>query len=161
MTQMHLVGSGPMRIANGGPARRPRSRRVQQLRTDGNGARATARPHPPATRRAQRVAPHAPHRARADRPCPAGDHKQRASIGAEKWHTVTTYGGDYTASTPATGDTATARYVDARGQTTELRQFRGGTPAGGYERTQYGYTSGGKLNLTVDPAGNRWTTKYD
>ena len=45
-----------------------------------------------------------------------------------KWTTTTAYGGDHVDVTPPEGGTATTTYTDARGRTSELRQYHGATP---------------------------------
>jgi RHS repeat-associated protein len=81
--------------------------------------------------------------------------------GVEKWRTSTTYGGNRTSVDPPDGDTATTKLVDARGQTTELRQYHGGSPTGGYDATHYTYTKAGDLSTVRDAAGNVWRYSYD
>jgi RHS repeat-associated protein len=83
------------------------------------------------------------------------------SGGKERWRTTTSYGGDRTHSTPPSGGTATTTISDARGQTTELRQYRGGKPEGEYDATRYAYTPAGALATLTDPAGNVWRYEYD
>ncbi|GLH97519.1 RHS repeat-associated core domain-containing protein [Phytohabitans aurantiacus] len=83
------------------------------------------------------------------------------SFGAEKWRTLTTYGGDRVAITPPAGGTATTTVMDAAGQTTELRQHTGATPASGYDATRYTYTRGGEVSTVTDPVGNVWRYTYD
>ncbi|GLY98558.1 RHS repeat-associated core domain-containing protein [Actinoplanes sp. NBRC 103695] len=78
--------------------------------------------------------------------------------GAELWHTTHTYGGDHTDTTPPAGGTATTLYVDARGQQSELRQYKS---ADAYDRTRYTYTATGKPATLTDEAGNIWTWTYD
>ncbi|KAA9381611.1 hypothetical protein F5972_01920 [Microbispora cellulosiformans] len=79
----------------------------------------------------------------------------------EKWRTTTAYGGDHVDLTPPAGGTATTTYTDARGRTTELRQYKGGVPSGAYDATRYAYTPGGQLAKVTDPAGNQWSYGYD
>ncbi|MCW3819641.1 RHS repeat protein [Micromonospora sp. DR5-3] len=81
--------------------------------------------------------------------------------GAEKWRTTTTYGGDRVNMTPPQGGTATTTITDARGQTTELRQYHAGMPSGAYDATTYKYNDAGKLTSVTDPAGNTWRYTYD
>ena len=63
--------------------------------------------------------------------------------------------------TPPAGGNATTTITDARGQTVELRQYRGGTPTGAYDTTAYTYTKAGRLAAVTDPAGNIWRNTYD
>lgn len=80
----------------------------------------------------------------------------------ERWRTTTAYpGADRTDVTPPEGASATSAITDARGQTTELRQYHGGTPAGAYDATKYTYTPAGKLATVTDSSGNIWTYGYD
>jgi RHS repeat-associated protein len=83
------------------------------------------------------------------------------STTGELWHTTTTYGGDRVNTTPPAGGTATTTITNARGQTTELRQYTGATPTGTYDATTYDYTKAGKLKKITDPAGNHWDYTYD
>jgi RHS repeat-associated protein len=83
------------------------------------------------------------------------------SLGAEKWRTSTTYGGNWIAVDPPDGDTATMEIFDADGNTTELRQFAGGAPTGAYDATRYTYTKSGERATVTDPAGNVWRHFYD
>jgi RHS repeat-associated protein len=79
-----------------------------------------------------------------------------------RWRTTTEYGGDHVKVTPPTGATATATFSDARGQTTELRQYPGATPTGTtFDTTRYGYNDAGELTRLTDPAGNIWRYDYD
>lgn len=79
----------------------------------------------------------------------------------EKWRTTTTYSGDRTTVDPPDGATPTTTITDARGQTTEVRQYKGSAPTGDYDAVKYTYTSAGKPATTVDAAGNTWTHSYD
>jgi RHS repeat-associated protein len=81
--------------------------------------------------------------------------------GAERWRTSTTYGGDHTDVTPPAGGTATSTVVDGRGRTVELRRYHGGTPAGPFDATTYGYNNKNLLARVTDAAGNRWEYGYD
>jgi YD repeat-containing protein len=56
---------------------------------------------------------------------------------------------------------ATTVVSDVRGNTTELRQYHGGTPTGDYDATSYAYTPRDELAQVTDPAGNTWTYRYD
>ncbi|MGW0783364.1 polymorphic toxin-type HINT domain-containing protein [Streptomyces sp. NPDC002913] len=73
----------------------------------------------------------------------------------------TDYGGDRTTVVPAEGGTATTTLVDARGQTTELRQHHARSADAAYDSTRYAYTARGELSKLTDPAGNVWTYTYD
>lgn len=79
----------------------------------------------------------------------------------EQWRTTTTYGGDRVNVTPPAGGTATTTVTDARGRTTELRQYHGTTPTGTFDATRYGYDPAGQLTSLTDPAGNVWRSTYD
>lgn len=96
------------------------------------------------------------------------------SLGRQQWQTSTGYpGADETDVTPPTGGTPTATITDARGKTTELRQFHGSKPTGAYDKTVYGYDAAGEMLRTVGPlaadaATNddaakkvTWTSTYD
>jgi RHS repeat-associated protein len=86
----------------------------------------------------------------------------------ETWHTRTVYGGDRTTVIPPTGSIATTALADARGRTTELRQYttqptiNGSVVTGGaYQATKYEYTSTGAQSKIADPVGSVWTSDYD
>ncbi|SNR57821.1 RHS repeat protein [Actinomadura mexicana] len=79
----------------------------------------------------------------------------------EKWRTTTTYGGNWKAVDPPEGGTATAEFTDARGQIVERREYRGGSPSGVYDGTQYSYSPAGLLTTVKDPSANIWTYTYD
>jgi RHS repeat-associated protein len=79
----------------------------------------------------------------------------------ERWRITTAHGGDRVHVTPPAGGTATTAISDARGQTVELRQYRGGTPSGAHDVTKYSYTKAGQIASTRDPAGNEWRFDYD
>jgi len=81
--------------------------------------------------------------------------------GAEVWRTTTAYRGDRVDVTPPSGGTPTTTISDARGRTSELRQYTGGTVSGPFQATTYAYDKAGNLTRTVDPAGNTWTSTYD
>jgi len=79
----------------------------------------------------------------------------------ERWRTTTTYGGDRVTVDPPDGDTPTTTLTDARGNTTELRQYTGTTPQGSYQATAYAYDPAGRLTGMTDAAGNHWAYTYD
>ncbi|GAA3729328.1 RHS repeat-associated core domain-containing protein [Plantactinospora mayteni] len=79
----------------------------------------------------------------------------------ERWRTSTAYGGDRVHVTPPRGGTATTVISDARGQTVELRQYRGATPTGAYDSTTYTHTEAGQRKSVKDPSGNVWRYEYD
>jgi RHS repeat-associated protein len=81
--------------------------------------------------------------------------------GQEKWRTTTTYSGDRVTVDPPTGATPTTTITDARGQTTEVRQYHSDSPTGAYDATTYTYTPAGKPATVTDSSGNTWTHEYD
>jgi RHS repeat-associated protein len=83
------------------------------------------------------------------------------ALGAEKWRTSTTYGGNWIAVDSPDGGTASMEIFDADGKTTELRQYTGGAPTGAYDATRYTYTKTGALSTVTDPASNVWRHFYD
>lgn len=96
------------------------------------------------------------------------------SLGQQQWQTTTAYPGtDETDVTPPAGATPTATITDARGKTSELRQFHGTKPTGAYDKTVYAYDAAGETLRTVGPlaAGAStddaaakkvtWTSSYD
>ncbi|MEU5718070.1 RHS repeat-associated core domain-containing protein [Streptomyces sp. NPDC020403] len=80
----------------------------------------------------------------------------------EKWRTKTDDQGDRIAVTAAEGGTGTLTITDARGRTTERREYGGPVPTGSnYTRTLYEYTPGGQLTKMTGPDGAVWTNGYD
>lgn len=77
------------------------------------------------------------------------------------WRTTTAYFGDRTDVVPPTGGTTTSTYTDARGRTTELRQYHGPEARGPYDATRYTYAAAGQLETLADPAGNTLRYKYN
>ncbi|MFI1256501.1 RHS repeat domain-containing protein [Streptomyces netropsis] len=75
--------------------------------------------------------------------------------------TRTLYGGDRTTVIPPVGSTATTTLVDARGQTTELRQLHSRDVDSNADVTRFAYTPAGKLSQVNDAAGNSWSYGYD
>ncbi|WP_327673823.1 RHS repeat-associated core domain-containing protein [Kitasatospora sp. NBC_00458] len=85
-----------------------------------------------------------------------------SSKAIEQWRSTVSYPGvDRTDATPPQGGIATTGFVDARGRSTELRQYHGGSPQGGYDATKYVYDIEGKLSQVTDAAGNAWKYGYD
>ncbi|WP_256669312.1 RHS repeat domain-containing protein [Streptomyces fulvorobeus] len=80
----------------------------------------------------------------------------------EKWRTKADQQADRTSVTAAAGGTGTLTIVDARGRTTERREYAGPLPTGSdYTRTLYEYTPGGQLKKMTGPDGAVWTNDYD
>ncbi|MFJ2264611.1 polymorphic toxin type 28 domain-containing protein [Streptomyces sp. NPDC087844] len=80
----------------------------------------------------------------------------------EKWRTKTDEQGDRTAVTAAAGGTGTLTIMDARGRTTERREYGGPVPTGSdYTRTLYEYNAGGRLKQMTGPDDAVWTYDYD
>lgn len=75
--------------------------------------------------------------------------------------TSTTFGGDRTTVIPPVGGTATTTLMDARGNTTELRQHHSRAADAAFDTTTYKYTPRGELQKVTDPAGNSWSYEYD
>ncbi|MFF1818576.1 RHS repeat-associated core domain-containing protein [Kribbella sp. NPDC058245] len=83
------------------------------------------------------------------------------SMGVQKWsieHTIST---NKQTIDPPTGQTPTTRIMDADGNLTELRQYRGDSATGDYDSTKYTYWPSGSLKSVTDPAGSVWSYKYD
>ncbi len=80
---------------------------------------------------------------------------------ADKWRTITTYGGDRVSVDPPEGATATTTISDARGRSVALRQYHGAAPTGGHDETRYTHTPTGQQATVTDPAGNVWKYYYD
>nr|WP_052478623.1 RHS repeat-associated core domain-containing protein [Kibdelosporangium sp. MJ126-NF4]CEL19548.1 FIG01288243: hypothetical protein [Kibdelosporangium sp. MJ126-NF4]CTQ94652.1 FIG01288243: hypothetical protein [Kibdelosporangium sp. MJ126-NF4] len=74
-----------------------------------------------------------------------------------QWATTTAYSGDHVTVTPPAGGIPTATYTNARGLTTEVRQFADG----GVTATKRVYTKAGELAKITDAVGNVWTNDYD
>ncbi|MFC0623380.1 RHS repeat-associated core domain-containing protein [Kribbella deserti] len=81
--------------------------------------------------------------------------------GDEKWRTTQEHEGDRVHTTPPLGGTASTVVIDARGQTTELHQYRGGVVGGTPDITRYTYHKGGELASIIDAMGNTWRYTYD
>ncbi|MEU4689726.1 polymorphic toxin-type HINT domain-containing protein [Actinoplanes sp. NPDC023714] len=84
-----------------------------------------------------------------------------AVAGNEKWRTTTTYGGDRISVDPPAGGTPTTTITNALGQTVKRWQYKGSSPTGAYDETEYKYTPNGRLAGVEDPAGNVWKHEYD
>ncbi|TDD85392.1 polymorphic toxin-type HINT domain-containing protein [Actinomadura rubrisoli] len=78
--------------------------------------------------------------------------------GNEKWRTSTVYGGDRTTVTLPQGGTKTTTIVDARGQKTEVDQYKDATH---FDATKYTYEPDGQPATITDAAGSTWTYHYD
>ncbi|MET9311031.1 RHS repeat-associated core domain-containing protein [Kribbella sp. NPDC003505] len=92
-----------------------------------------------------------------------GTERQTAAIqlgtnDVERWRTTTSYGGNSVTVTPPAGGTKTTTISDARGRTTELRQYKSDTA---YDQTTYTYTNRDEQASIRDAAGNQWTFEYD
>ncbi|HEX6683581.1 MAG TPA: hypothetical protein VF062_12340, partial [Candidatus Limnocylindrales bacterium] len=104
-----------------------------------------------------------------------GDDQPTAEVfkveGVEKWRTTYSYrtngngveppGVIRQDVTPPTGETPESRIIDAEGRLVELRQYKGTTPTGAYDKTTYSYTKRGQLSTVTDPVGNVWRYEYD
>ncbi|MFE2260225.1 RHS repeat domain-containing protein [Streptomyces griseosporeus] len=75
--------------------------------------------------------------------------------------TRTIYNGDRTTVIPPSGAVATTTLIDARGNSTELRQHLTRSELSAYQTTSYGYTPRGELQTVTDPEGNTWRYTYD
>ncbi|MCI3269685.1 polymorphic toxin-type HINT domain-containing protein [Streptomyces cylindrosporus] len=86
-----------------------------------------------------------------------------AVSGAEQWRTTTTYDGELTNVDPPVGGVPATTVSDAEGNITEIRHYRGASPAAPtpYDSTKYTYTPSGKLETVTDAAGNVWRNEYD
>ncbi|MCC9157079.1 RHS repeat-associated core domain-containing protein [Streptomyces parvulus] len=90
--------------------------------------------------------------------------------GLQRWQTNTTYTGDSTATSAASGGSAARTITDALGRTVETRQYASTSPAdsgygggvgAGFTRTQYTYTPADKQKTVTGPDGAVWTYTYD
>ncbi|WP_079078718.1 RHS repeat-associated core domain-containing protein [Streptomyces sp. DSM 15324] len=86
-----------------------------------------------------------------------------AVSGVEQWRTTTTYDGELTHVDPPVGGVPTTTVSDAEGNTTEVRHYKGASPAPltAYDSTKYTYTRAGKLETVTDAQGNVWRYTYD
>ncbi|MFJ3648388.1 polymorphic toxin-type HINT domain-containing protein [Streptomyces murinus] len=89
-------------------------------------------------------------------------------LGTETWRTTTGYGGDVTTTVPPKGATAESVFTDARGNTSDLRQYHTGvtpdptdTDTSDYSDTTYHYDPSGNRTGEKDAAGNSWSWTYD
>ncbi|MFJ6571052.1 RHS repeat-associated core domain-containing protein [Streptomyces sp. NPDC091292] len=85
---------------------------------------------------------------------------------AEKWRTTYAYGGDRVHVDPPAGTAPSTTISDGRGQTAEIRRYKGDKPlpngtAADYESIRYTYTPGGQLDTVTDAAGSVWDYGYD
>ncbi|MBP2327792.1 RHS repeat-associated protein [Kibdelosporangium banguiense] len=94
-----------------------------------------------------------------------GADRPTASIfkvkGAEKWRTTYRTTADRYDVDPPDGETPTTQLLDADGRVTELRQYKGNTFDGDYDKTSYTYDDDGNLLSITDPADNVWRYSYD
>ncbi|MER7489160.1 polymorphic toxin-type HINT domain-containing protein [Streptomyces sp. NPDC126497] len=83
--------------------------------------------------------------------------------GAEQWRTTTSYEGELTHVDPPVGGVPTTTVTDGQGNVSEIRHYRGASPAAGvpYDSTKYTYTVAGRLETVTDAKGNVWRHEYD
>ena len=81
--------------------------------------------------------------------------------GDERWRVTSSYDGDRIHVDPPTGGTPATTVIDARGQTTEFRQYHGSSPTGTADITRYAYTAAGALATVTDTASNVWRYTYN
>ncbi|MFH8573760.1 putative adhesin [Streptomyces sp. NPDC017993] len=82
------------------------------------------------------------------------------NYGVPRWTTETTYTGDTTSTTAATGGQAVTTVTDARGQTTQRLDYDGPKPTGtNYVATNYTYTLGGQPRTVTGPVSETETSK--
>ncbi|WP_327183053.1 polymorphic toxin-type HINT domain-containing protein [Streptomyces sp. NBC_01334] len=86
-----------------------------------------------------------------------------AVSGAEQWRTTTTYNGELTSVDPPTGGVPTTTVTNGQGNVSEIRSYRGASPAAGvpYDSTKYTYNVAGNLETVTDAKGNVWRYEYD
>ncbi|MFE5721403.1 RHS repeat domain-containing protein [Streptomyces erythrochromogenes] len=81
--------------------------------------------------------------------------------GTELSRTTTSYSADVMTVDPPTGSTPTEMLIDAAGNTTELREFKGSGPTGAYDSTAYEYDRGGRLTKVTTPDKTVRSYGYD
>ena len=89
----------------------------------------------------------------------------------EAWRTTTHYDGATTTVVPPKGGVPTQTIVDARGRTTELRQYERSTTSNekrlaqlldlDYQAATYAYDVAGRLETVLDAENNTWSYEYD
>ncbi|MFI1376104.1 RHS repeat domain-containing protein [Streptomyces longwoodensis] len=90
--------------------------------------------------------------------------------GVKKWSTATTYTGDSTATTALNGGSAQRTITDARGQTTETREYAGtspvdtdfgSSPGAAYASTRFTFGLDGQPRTVNGPDKTTWSYTYD
>ncbi|MFJ3781963.1 RHS repeat-associated core domain-containing protein [Streptomyces sp. NPDC090093] len=81
--------------------------------------------------------------------------------GTELSRTTTSYAADVITVDPPAGSTPTQTLLDASGNTTELREFKGSGPSGAYDSTTYGYDRAGHITKVTTPDKTVRTYGYD
>ncbi|MBB2974959.1 RHS repeat-associated protein [Microbacterium endophyticum] len=91
----------------------------------------------------------------------------------EMWRTTTVYDGATTLTIPADGGTPTETIIDARGRTTQLREYVRDPRADAdadtaaeiraltSHTTTYGYNRANELTTLTNPTGDVWSYEYD
>ncbi|MFJ6650472.1 RHS repeat domain-containing protein [Streptomyces sp. NPDC091290] len=82
------------------------------------------------------------------------------TYGDEKYRTKTVYAGDRTTVIPPKGGTATTVITDARGRTTERREYTNEARTA-FQPTTYTYGKFAAPLTVTDPAGNVWRYGFD
>ncbi|SEG20134.1 RHS repeat-associated core domain-containing protein [Nonomuraea solani] len=82
-------------------------------------------------------------------------------LNVEKWRTTTIPNVDSVTTIPPQGDTATTKWIDARGRMAALVQYHNRTLPSPSDITRYAYTKRGDLRMVTDAAGNVWRYTYD
>ncbi|MEU7012615.1 RHS repeat-associated core domain-containing protein [Streptomyces sp. NPDC046385] len=91
-------------------------------------------------------------------------------LGVKQWTVNTTYTGDSTATTALQGGSATRAIVDARGRTTETREYAGASPSdkqygatlgAAFSSTKFEYTLDSKQTKVTGPDSSEWKFTYD
>ncbi|MFF1819395.1 RHS repeat-associated core domain-containing protein [Kribbella sp. NPDC058245] len=78
-----------------------------------------------------------------------------------KWSTKRKNSADEETVEPQQGEQATTKVTNGDGRLVELRQFKGQTATGAFDKTSYSYNSRGLPTLVTDAAGNKWSWEYD
>jgi RHS repeat-associated protein len=78
-----------------------------------------------------------------------------------KWQTTTAYDGDRVTTTPPEGGVATTTFTNARGRTSQVWTYYGGTVTPDHLTTSFTYDRLDRQTGVTDPRSSAWTATYD